>query len=161
MKTSTKLGTAIFIMVILAACITPIVIHHNQTNSILSSTKDLSDSDNARYSGMTGMAPEQAARTFLEACSREDWTEANKFMPPGLLTKNPSFGNTFKSIYGGLEIVSLGKPFKSEVIIQAGLKYPGVFVPCEIRLKSGGIKKFQLSIRCDNPEKRWYWDGGL
>jgi hypothetical protein len=38
---------------------------------------------------------------------------------------------------------------------------PQVFVPYEIRLKDGTVKKWQLSIRCDNPEHRWYFDGGL
>ncbi len=158
MKTTVVVGVAAILAV---GTITPFIIHRNQTPSILSSTKELSDSENAKYASLTGMTPAQATRIFLEACSREDWSEANKFMPPGLLTQNPSLGNTFKSTYGGLEIVSLGTPFQSEVIIQAGLKYPGVFVPYEIRLKSGRIKKWQVAIRCDNPDHHWYWDGGM
>ena len=38
---------------------------------------------------------------------------------------------------------------------------PQVYVPYEIRLKDGTVKKWQLAIRCDNPEHRWYFDGGL
>jgi hypothetical protein len=60
-----------------------------------------------------------------------------------------------------MEIIRLGKPFKGRVIMFGGIEYPGVYVPYEIRLKDGTVKKFQLAIRCDNPEKRWYWDGGL
>jgi len=37
----------------------------------------------------------------------------------------------------------------------------GVFVPYEIRLKDGTVKKWNLAIRCDNPEHRWYYDGGM
>ena len=160
----TKAKTIIVVsmgVLLAAGTTTTIIIHRHQTPSILSSTKDLSDSENENYASLTGVTPAQAARTLLEACSREDWTETAKFLPPELLTRQPSFGDTFKSIYGGLEIVSLGTPFKSQVIIQAGLKYPGVFVPYEIRLKSGRVKKWQVAIRCDNPEHRWYWDGGM
>ena len=35
--------------------------------------------DNEKYASMTA---EQAARAFFEACSREDWNEAAKFMSP-------------------------------------------------------------------------------
>ena len=35
--------------------------------------------DNEKYASMT---PEQAARAFFEACSREDWNEVGKFMSP-------------------------------------------------------------------------------
>ena len=35
--------------------------------------------DNEKYASMTA---EQAARAFFEACAREDWNEAGKFMSP-------------------------------------------------------------------------------
>jgi hypothetical protein len=77
-----------------------------------------------------------------------------------------------------LEIVSLGKPFKGRISIaklielqpdsrnqftstKGDIELPVIFVPYEIRLKDGTTKKFQLSIRCDNAESHWYWDGGL
>jgi RNA polymerase sigma factor (sigma-70 family) len=160
----TKAKTAIVtgVAVILVAGTTPMVIHHFRTNtSIFSWTKELSDADNAGYMQQTGTTPEQAARTFFEACGREDWTEAAKFWPPGVLAKNPSFPDQFKSIYGGMEIVSLGKPFKGKVIEWKNAEYAGVYVPYEIRLKGGEIKKWQLAIRCDNRERHWYWDGGM
>jgi hypothetical protein len=85
--------------------------------------------------------------------------------------------NGFTNYFGGLEIVSLGKPFKGRIIlagIPAGerkrmgaqgarkdFEYPGVYVPYEIRLKDGDVRKWQLAIRCDNPEHRWYFDGGM
>ena len=49
------------------------------------------------------MTAEQAARAFFEACAKGDWTEAGKFMSP--------VNQHLKDYLGGLEIVSLGKPF--------------------------------------------------
>jgi hypothetical protein len=109
---------------------------------------------------LTGTTPAQAARTFFEACSNGDWTEAAKYWEPGLLKKDPSDVAHFAEIYGGMSIVSLGKPFKGRFRSDKGAYY-GVLVPYEIRLKNGEIQKWQLAIRCDNPEHRWYWDGGM
>lgn len=97
-----------------------------------------------KYAAMT---PEQAARTFFEACGRSDWTEVGKFWPLPL-------DDRLKQYLGGLEIVSLGKPFSSQ-------GYGGRFIPYEIRLKGGGVKKHNLAVRNDNPTKRWFVDGGL
>jgi hypothetical protein len=35
------------------------------------------------------------------------------------------------------------------------LAAPGVFVLYEVRLKDGTIRKWQLSIRCDDPDHHW------
>lgn len=99
--------------------------------------------DNAKYAAMTA---EQAARTFFEACARSDWAEVAKF--------DPNMSDRMKQYLGGLEIVSLGEAFTSKA-------YPGRFVPYEIKLKSGGVKKHNLAIRKDNPAGRWQFDGGI
>jgi outer membrane lipoprotein-sorting protein len=99
--------------------------------------------DNEKYASMTA---EQAARTFFEACGREDWNEAGKFMSP--VTPR------LKEYLGGLEIVSLGDAFTNKT-------YPGRFVPYEIKLKNGDVKKHNLAIRKDNPAGRWQVDGGI
>ena len=99
--------------------------------------------DNEKYAAMTA---EQAARAFFEACSREDWNEVGKFMSP--------VNERMKQYLGGLEIVSLGEAFTSKA-------YPGRFVPYEIKLKSGGVKKHNLALRKDNPAGRWQFDGGI
>jgi hypothetical protein len=91
-------------------------------------------SDNEKYERMT---PEQAARTFFEACAKKDWDEAKKFMQP--------LDERIQSYLGGLEIVSLGKPFQSK----GG--YGGWFVPYEIKL----TMKVQFTVRNDNPAKRY------
>ena len=77
-----------------------------------------------------------------------------------------------------MKIISIGRPFKARLNIAALIELephlrnefkstkgdfeaPGVFVPYEIRLKDGTVRKWQLAIRCDNPDKCWYFDGGL
>jgi len=99
--------------------------------------------DNEKYASMTA---EQAAHAFFEACSREDWNEVGKFMSP--VTAD------LRKYLGGLEIISLGKSFTSQA-------YVGRYVPYEIKLKTGDVKKHNLAIRKDNPADRWQVDGGI
>ena len=99
--------------------------------------------DNQKYASMTA---EAAARAFFEACAKGDWTETEKFMSP--------VNQRLKDYLGGLEIVSLGKSFNSQA-------YPGQFVPYEIKLKDGTVKKHNLAVRKDNPAGRWQVDGGI
>ncbi len=83
--------------------------------------------DNDKYASLTA---EQAARAFFEACSREDWNETEKFMSPVV--------PALKQIYGGLEIISLGKSFTSKV-------YPGCYVPYVIKLRPQ-----EINVRVSN-----------
>jgi hypothetical protein len=99
--------------------------------------------DNEKYASMTA---EEAARAFFEACSRKDWDEVGKFMSP----VNPML----KGYLGGLQIVSLGESFTSKT-------YAGRFVPYEIKLAGGDVKKMNLAVRKDNPAGRWQVDGGI
>lgn len=99
--------------------------------------------DNQKYSSMTAA---QAARAFFEGCGRKDWEEVGKFISP--------VNQQVKDYLGGVEIVNLGEPFNSK-------NYPGQFVPYEIKLPDGSVKKFNLAIRKDNPAGRWQVDGGI
>jgi RNA polymerase sigma factor (sigma-70 family) len=179
-KTAIVVGVAV---VLAAGTTTPIVVHHYRANtSIFSWTKELSDSDNANYETLTGTTPEQVARTFFEACSQEDWTEAAKYWwsDPRKKNSDASIPDGFKQHYGGLEIISIGKPFKARIRIAKLIEVqpelrnqlkgrslngdfaaPSVFVPYEMRLKDGTIRKWHLPIRCDNPDHRWYFEGGM
>jgi hypothetical protein len=94
--------------------------------------------DNEKYASMTA---EQAARAFLEACSRKDWDEAGKFMSP--------ISAQMKQNLGGLEIVSLGVPFDSKA-------YVGHFVPYEIKLHP---QEINLRVSNANSAKRWVLTG--
>jgi hypothetical protein len=160
----TKAKTAVIAaaaVILAAGTTTPIIIHHFRANdSTFSWTKELTDSDNAKFVALTGTTPAQAARTFFEATSSGDWAEVAKYWDPGLLKKHPDVMETHKNFYGGMEVISLGKPFKGRFRGDKGA-YDGVLVPYEIRLKDGTVKKWQLAIRCDNPEHRWYFDGGM
>lgn len=108
--------------------------------------------NNAKYASITA---EQAARTFLEACGRKDWDEAGKFMS--------YLDERMKAYLGGLKIVSLGESFTAENYpgSLAPKDYPGRFVPYEIELIDGSVKKWNLAVRKDNPAGRWQVDGGI
>jgi hypothetical protein len=101
--------------------------------------------DNEKYQQLT---PEQTARAFFDACGREDWDEVLKFYPASAV------GQKLKDYLGGVEVVSIGKAFKSG-------RYPGWFVPYEIRFRSGETKKMNLAVRNDNAAKRYVVDGGF
>jgi hypothetical protein len=159
--TKAKTAVVVGVAALLAVGTTPIVIHHLPgliTAGMFSRTQELSAADEAQYAALTGTTPEQAARTFFEACGREDWTEVAKYWnEPG--TRYP-LNDQIETYLGGLQIVRLGKPFWAWTRV-GDQKVGGAFVPYEIRLKDGAVKKFQVQVRCDNPDKRWYVDGGL
>jgi hypothetical protein len=108
--------------------------------------------NNENYASITA---EQATRTFLEACSRKDWDEAGKFMS--------YLDERMKAYLGGLKIVNVGESFTAEKY-PGGLApkdYPGRFVPYEIELIDGSVKKWNLAVRKDNQAGRWQVDGGI
>ena len=95
----------------------------------------------------------QTAKDFFEALGKADWTKVDKLCPPGFALSS-QFDDQTKNMLNGLTLVSLGEPFTKP-------PYLGVYVPYEIQFKSGESKKFNLAVRQDNPEHKWYWDGGL
>ena len=101
--------------------------------------------NNEEYESMT---PKEAATAFFTACAERDWDELLKFLGQ---TGVPQW---MKDSLGGLEIVSIGEPFQSAA-------YRGWFVPYEIKLSSGHVKKHNLAIRNDNPAHRFQFDGGI
>lgn len=101
--------------------------------------------NNEKYQQMT---PKEMAIAFFQACADEDWDEFLKFWSASAVDER------IKESLGGLEVISTGEPFKSG-------RYPGWFVPYEIKLKSGRIRKHNLAVRNDNKAKRWMVDGGL
>lgn len=85
---------------------------------------------------------------FLDALSREDWQKALMVYPASGIPES------IKQWYGGLKVISIGKPFRS-------WPFAADFMPYEIKLRSGMVKKFNLAVRNDNPAHRWVFDGGL
>jgi hypothetical protein len=102
-------------------------------------------SDNEKY---VALSSEQAARAFFEACSREDWNEVGKF---------GTVSGTLKTHLGGIQIISTGDHFTSAISLINGAE----FVPYEIKLKNGEVKKHNLALKRDPKTKRWYVDGGI
>ena len=101
--------------------------------------------DNEKYEQM---GPKEAAQAFFEACADENWDEVLKFWPASAVDQR------LKDYLGGIEIVSIGEPFKSG-------NYGGWFVPYEIKFKNGATKKMNLAVRNDNPAQRYVVDGGI
>jgi hypothetical protein len=96
-----------------------------------------------KYSAMT---VQEAARTFFEACGREDWGEVAKFWPLPL-------DERLKQFFGGLQVVSLGEPFTSK-------GSSATFVPYEIRVH-GEMRKHNLALKRNPTNGSWFIDGGL
>lgn len=92
--------------------------------------------------------PKEVASYFFDALAREDWNAVLQVYPVTRVS------DPIKRVYGGLEVISIGEPFRS------GL-YGGYFVPYEVRLRDGYVKKMKLAVRNDNPAHRWYVDGGF
>lgn len=101
--------------------------------------------DNEKYASMT---PEVAARAFFEACSREDWNEVGKFT---------TVSDSLRDYLGGIEVISIGDSFTSAISVVNSDR----FVPYEIKMKDGRIKKWNLALRKDRDTNRWFIDGGI
>jgi len=101
--------------------------------------------DNEKYEQM---GPKETAQAFFEACADENWDEFLKFWSASAVDQR------IKDYLGGIEIISIGEPFKSG-------RYAGWFVPYEIRFKNGHTKKMNLAVRNDNPANRYVVDGGI
>lgn len=94
------------------------------------------------------MGPKEVAQAFFQAASDENWNEFLKFWTASAVDQR------IKDYLGGIEIISIGEPFKSG-------RYPGWFVPYQIKFKNGGTKKMNLAVRNDNPAQRYVVDGGI
>jgi hypothetical protein len=91
--------------------------------------------------------PRETARYFFDALRAENWAAVAP------LTGGTSVPDIIRRTYGRVEVISIGEPFRS------GL-YPGYFVPYQVRLSNGFVKKFKLAVRNDNPAQQWMVDGG-
>ena len=118
--------------------IDPAVFHYNLPADVTWYQEPQKLPDNQKYASMTA---EQAARVFFEACGREDWKEAEKFMSP--ITPD------MRKCLGGMELVSLGKSFKSH-------GYGGLFIPYEIKLQP---QELNVRVSDANPAKRFVLTG--
>ncbi|MBI4910265.1 MAG: hypothetical protein HY820_42000 [Acidobacteria bacterium] len=106
------------------------------------------DGGPAREASITFSGPKEAAAYFFDALGRKDWDAALVVYP------HTAASEVLKRAYGGVEVIRLGEPF------QSGL-YRGWFVPYELRMPNGRIKKWNIAVRNDNPQHRWVMDGGF
>jgi outer membrane lipoprotein-sorting protein len=100
--------------------------------------------DNEKYEKMT---PKEATAAFLEACSKENWGEAENFYSDAAY-------KIMRTELGGLQKISIGEPYQEK-------NYPGWLVPYEIKLKKGEVQKSKLRLNNDNPGKRYVVEGGI
>jgi len=77
----------------------------------------------------------EVVKKFFQACSDEDWDEFSNLWP-GL-----KINQMQKTILGGLEIIHIGEPFKTD---DSAMWY----VPYQIKLKLGEVRKRNLRVRC-------------
>ncbi len=90
----------------------------------------------------------EVVRKLFQACNDEDWDEFSTLWP-GLKPNKMQ-----KAILGGLEIIHIGEPFKTD-------DSATWYVPYQIKLKLGEGKKRNLRVRYDETTKRFVACGGL
>ncbi len=98
----------------------------------------------------------QVARGFLEAYKDADWNTVAKYWPSDA-PKGKRFDDVFtdqnKNLVAGLEIISLGKPYKED-------PNSWILVPYEVQWKSGGTQTNSLRIGKER-DGQWHWEGGF
>jgi predicted DNA-binding protein YlxM (UPF0122 family) len=97
----------------------------------------------------------QMAQDFFESMVSKDFKKASAISDPNyhdIKWKESSYADV-------VEVISIGEPFQKKGRTYAGGK--GVYVPYEIKFANGYVEKWQIAMRCDNPESKWIFDGGL
>jgi RNA polymerase sigma factor (sigma-70 family) len=150
----TKTTQAIIVaaVTVTAVLTTQTVIHHYRTP----------DSSRAGRNVQVKLPPQQAAeatqaaRGFLEAIQNADWNTVAKYWPsnvPKGKSVDDIFTDKMKSYVTGLEIISLGTPYKEG-------PNSWILVPYEIRWKDGGTQKNNLRLG-QGRDGQWIWQGGF
>jgi hypothetical protein len=106
---------------------------------------------------LEGIDPEplkQEARDFFQALIDKDFGKASEIAAPAYRDSK------WEKHYGDVvEIISISEPFHKKG--RWYLRGKRAYVPYEIKFGSGRVKKWQIAMRCDNPEGKWVFDGGL
>jgi len=90
----------------------------------------------------------EVVRKLFQTCCDEDWEEYSTLWP-GL-----KINQMHKTMLGGLEIIHIGEPFKTD---DSAMWY----VPYQIRSKLGEVKKRNLRVRYDEATQKYLPRGGL
>lgn len=105
---------------------------------------------NAPSSRLTGIDAKEAAQLILNAFATWD----SSILDEALDSYGAQARELLKSRYAGATVVKLSDPVRSG-------RYPGWFVPCELRMADQTTERIQLALRNDNPAGSWVIDGGL
>jgi outer membrane lipoprotein-sorting protein len=107
-------------------------------------------SNNIKSETFNNITSKRAAELIFDAMAKNNWDSIKDVWPLFNRITMP----IIKKNYGGLEVIKIGESFKS------GL-YKGEFVPYEVKLPDGTIKKHNIALRNDNKNRVWIVDGGL
>lgn len=104
----------------------------------------------ATASRLAGIDATEAARLILNAFAT--WDSA--ILDEALSEYGARARVLLRSRYAGATVVECSAPVRSGT-------YPGLFVPCRLRMADGTTEKLHLALRNDNAQQRWVVDGGL
>ena len=104
----------------------------------------------ATASRLAGIDAAEAARLILDAFAT--WDSA--ILDEALSTYGARARQLLRNRYAGATVVECSAPVRSG-------NYPGLFIPCRLRMADGTTEKLHLALRNDNAQQRWVVDGGL
>ncbi len=97
---------------------------------------------------LKGLSAEETVKKVFRALSEND-------IAPVKAALVSSDIQSLSEEFQGCTVLKWGKPARSG-------QYPGVYIPCEIRLKNGAEKQYTIALRNDNhPDGIWEIDGGI
>lgn len=92
----------------------------------------------------------RAARLILDAFATWD----TGILDEALSAYGARARQLLRSRYTGATLVECSAPVRSG-------NYPGLFIPCRLRMADGTTEELHLALRNDNPQRSWVVDGGL
>lgn len=108
----------------------------------------------------------QKAREFFEALINKDFEKANMICPAPHGRYSTRYTPKLEASAGYysnvIRILSIGEPYQKEDK-EGRRRYAGgkgIFIPYEIELADGTVRKGFISMRSDNDEREWRFDGG-
>lgn len=104
----------------------------------------------ATASRLAGIDAGRAARLILDAFAT--WDSA--ILDEALSAYGARARQLLRNRYAGATVVECSAPVRSG-------NYPGLFIPCRLRMADGTTEKLHLALRNDNAQQRWVIDGGL
>lgn len=104
----------------------------------------------ATASRLAGIDAGRAARLILDAFAT--WDSA--ILDEALSAYGARARQLLRNRYAGATVVECSAPVRSG-------NYPGLFIPCRLRMADGTTEKLHLALRNDNAQRRWVVDGGL